>query len=231
VLPALSLDNTLLEGTEDEKAEMFFSYGTLYAEAKQTKKRSENVFLQESSQLPVELQTFTNRTEFRQSNQSREFVRTDEDETSQQGYIKMGSILHHVFSTIRTTDDITSALQQLEQEGVLYDEDITAAKVTALLRKRLEDPRVRDWFSNKWTLYNECAILFTDATGKVVERRPDRVMSDGQKMVVVDFKFGRPRPEYQEQVHQYMQLLHEMGHSEVEGYLWYVYSNKIEKVS
>ena len=231
VLPTLSLDNTILEGTEDEKTEMFFSYGTLYAEAKQTKKRSENVFLQESSQLPVELQTFTNRTEFRQSNQSREFVRTDEDETSQQGYIKMGSILHHVFSTIRTTDDITSALQQLEQEGVLYDEDITAAKVTALLRKRLEDPRVRDWFSNKWTLYNECAILFTDATGKVVERRPDRVMSDGQKMVVVDFKFGRPRPEYQEQVHQYMQLLHEMGHSEVEGYLWYVYSNKIEKVS
>ena len=27
-----------------------------------------------------------------------------------------------------------------------------------------------------------------------------------------------------------MQLLQQMGHSQVEGYLWYVYSNKIEEV-
>ena len=55
-------------------------------------------------------------------------------------------------------------------------------------------------------------------------------MGDGQRTLVVDFKFGRPRPEYHEQVREYMHLLQQMGHPNVEGYLWYVYANKIEKV-
>ena len=53
---------------------------------------------------------------------------------------------------------------------------------------------------------------------------------DGEKMVVVDFKFGTPRPAYVSQVSEYMQLLHQMGYPQVEGYLWYVYNGKIDKV-
>lgn len=231
VLPELELDNMTLEGVDNEKEEMFFSYGTLYTPAKQQERVSANVFLQKSNQLSVDMDTYDSRTEFRQSNKSREFIESEGDEdATKQGYIKIGSILHRVFSTIRTTSDIDSALQQLEQEGVLYDESITASKITTLLRKRLENPTVNDWFTPRWTLYNECTILTTDADGKVVERRPDRVMSDGRRMVVVDFKFGHPRPEYHEQVREYMQLLQQMGHPHVEGYLWYVYSNKIETV-
>ena len=60
--------------------------------------------------------------------------------------------------------------------------------------------------------------------------RPDRVMTDGREMIVVDFKFGSPRPEYREQIRQYMALLGRMGYAQVKGYLWFVYSNKIEEV-
>ena len=231
VLPDLSLEGMQLEGVDDEQTELYFFYGTLYTPEKCQESRSDNVFLQTSLPLAVDMESFDSKTEFRQSNKSREFIETeDEGDAIQQGYIKIGSILHHVFSTIRTTADIESALQQLEQEGVLYDESITASKITALLRKRLENPVVNDWFSSRWKLYNECTILTTDSEGNVVERRPDRVMGDGQRMVVVDFKFGHPRPEYHEQVREYMELLRQMGHSQVEGYLWYVYSNKIEEV-
>lgn len=231
VLPDLSLDDFVLEGADDENDELFFSYGTLYIPPQKEKSHSNNVFLQTASQQYVDMGIYDSKTEFCQSNKSREFIEADDEEdATQQGYIKIGSVLHHVFSTIHTTDDIDTSLQQLEQEGVLYDETITVAKVTSLLRKRLENPMVRNWFSPRWRLYNECTILTTDSDGKVIERRPDRVMSDGQKMIVVDFKFGRPRPEYHQQVREYIQLLHEMGHTEVEGYLWYVYSNKIEEV-
>lgn len=233
VLPELQkqLEGTVLNGMEDEHADITFSYGTLSIEKEEQKKVSENVFLQPSAPLPIDIVTYGNQTEFRQSNKSREFVETDEEETKQQGYIKMGSVLHHVFSTIHTTNDIEDALRQLEQDGILYDDEVTMAKVKEMLRKRLEHPRVSDWFSGKWTLYNECTILFTDDNGRVVERRPDRVMTDGCRMIVVDFKFGHPRPEYQEQVREYMNLLHDMGNRQVEGYLWYVYSNKIEPVA
>ena len=231
VLPELELDGMVLEGVEDEQADIFFSYGTLCVHQEKQQQHTENVFLQPSGQLSLEIETFDSKTEFRQSNKSQQFVQAnEEEEDQQQGYVKMGSILHHVFSTIRTVADIDVALRQLEQEGILYDDEITAAKVSSMLRKRLESPRVKEWFSDKWTLYNECSILYTDADGHVCERRPDRVMSDGQRLVVVDFKFGHPRPEYQEQVREYMTLLQQMGHHQVEGYIWYVYSNQIESV-
>ena len=55
-------------------------------------------------------------------------------------------------------------------------------------------------------------------------------MTDGKEMIVVDFKFGKPKTEYHEQVREYMDLLHKMGHENIKGYLWYVYNNKIEEV-
>jgi hypothetical protein len=141
----------------------------------------------------------------------------------------MGNVLHHIFSTIRTTADIDAALHQLESEGILYDREVTLERITTMLRRRLENPRVADWFSGRWTLYNECTILSIE-NGTVVERRPDRVMTDGTQWVVIDFKFGSPKPEYTNQVQEYMQLIASMGHTNIHGYLWFVYSNKIEEV-
>ena len=63
-----------------------------------------------------------------------------------------------------------------------------------------------------------------------MERRPDRVMTDGLETHVVDFKFGKHNPEYITQVQEYMELLSQMGMPHVHGWLWYVYSNKIEEV-
>ena len=180
--------------------------------------------------MPIPIITYENKVEFRQSNQSKDFINDDNKET--QSYIQTGNILHKVFSSIRTSADIDAALRQLEQEGILYDDHNTLDKITSMLRKRLEHPKVADWFSDRWTLYNECAILSYD-DGHVVERRPDRVMTDGKEWIVVDFKFGSPKPEYPEQVQEYMQFIQAMHRDEpitIRGYLWYVYSNKIEEV-
>jgi hypothetical protein len=63
-----------------------------------------------------------------------------------------------------------------------------------------------------------------------VERRPDRVLSDGEHTIVIEFKFGQARNEYHDQVREYMSLLSQMGYHDVKGYLWFVYSNRIEEV-
>ena len=100
---------------------------------------------------------------------SQAFIEADEsDEIERLNYIQTGSVLHQIFSMIRTTDDIEDALKQLQFEGVLYDEQITPERITAMLRKRLQDPRVADWFSPRWTLFNECTIL-TMEDGEVKE--------------------------------------------------------------
>ena len=123
--------------------------------------------------------------------------------------------------------------REMEQEGVLYGEgELTRQHLTQMIRNRVESSRVAEWFKpGRWQLFNECAILSIDSeSGRVAKRRPDRVMTDGEQTIVVDFKFGRDRSEYHEQVKQYMALLRDMGHKNVKGYLWLVYKNEIIEV-
>ena len=190
---------------------------------------SQNPFLQPVTPELITLETFDAKTSFRQSNKSRDFIEGD-DEQQEISYIKLGSVLHELFSTIRTTSDIGPALQQMELDGILYDDDVTREKLTNMLHKRLEGEMAKNWFSERWKLFNECSILQLNSQGEMQERRPDRVMTDGKETHVVDFKFGSPKPAYKEQVREYMELLRQMGMPNVKGWLWYVYSNKIEEV-
>lgn len=236
VLNRLVLDGASIVEPEEKDRPILFEYGTWTTSSPKNKERdlSANVFLQKAEPLDVKVESYDSRVDFRQSNTSKDFVDDSsltEDERQRKQYVKMGNILHHLFSQIRTTKDIPDILRQLEYDGVLYDEDVSAEKIKVMLEKRLTHPKVSDWFSNKWNLFNECSIIRTDEKGELVERRPDRVMTDGSRTIVVDFKFGAQREEYHQQVREYMQLLQQMGHTQVEGYLWYVYSNQIKEVN
>ena len=232
------LETATLEGLEDEKGVLHFAYPhsttnispSSFLLPPSSKNTSQNPFLQPSDPINVAVRTFACKVNFQQSNRSRNFVEGDDEDAQQRRqYIQTGSVLHEIFSTIRTAADIPDALQRLQFEGVLYDENITIERIKEMLKKRLEHPRVRDWFSDRWTLFNECTILSVE-DGQLHERRPDRVMTDGHEWIIVDFKFGAPHPEYHDQVREYMQLLASMGHQHISGYLWYVYSNRIEEV-
>ena len=236
VLGKLELEGASIEEPEEKDQPIVFEYGTWTTASLKNKEKdlSANVFLQKAEPLDVKIESYDSRVEFRQSNTSKDFVDDSsltEEEQQRKQYVKMGNILHHLFSQIRTTKDIPDILRQLEYDGVLYDEEVSAEKIKAMLEKRLTHPKVMDWFSDKWTLFNECSIIRTDEQGELVERRPDRVMTDGSRTIVVDFKFGAQREEYHQQVREYMQLLQQMGHTQVEGYLWYVYSNQIKEVN
>ena len=223
------LNEGRLTGLEDADQPLVYEYGTPTASRQEMEtKKTANVFLQPSDAIHVTVTTNEVKTEFRQSNQSREFINGD-DEQAGTSYIQLGSILHRIFSVIRTKDDIGTALHQLESEGIIYDDVVTLERISTMLRQRLEHPKVAEWFSGRWTLFNECTILSME-DGEVKEHRPDRVMTDGKEWIVVDFKFGRQKNDYPKQVRNYMNLLKTMGHTEVKGYLWYVYSNIIEEV-
>ena len=56
-------------------------------------------------------------------------------------------------------------------------------------------------------------------------------MIKDNEAVVVDYKFGKERQEYDIQVRDYMQLLSAIGYTNVKGYVWYVYKNYIKEVS
>ena len=217
------------DGTKQKEADILFEFGELDTQQKKKEEKNDNVFTASSENFNIEIAVDPTLPEFRQSNKSRDFIQGDEEEEQQKYYIKMGTVLHALFSTIQTKADIEKALSQLELDGILYDENVSKERIEKMLKKRLESDQVRDWFSDKWTVFNECSILSVE-DGKMVEHRPDRVIKNDHELKVIDFKFGKPKEEYHTQVRQYMELLSGMGYSNVKGYLWYVYPNKIEEV-
>ncbi len=238
VLPEITgqLSGATYEGEADKEQPLVFSYGEATIatiDTIPTKAPIKNPFLTKSEPLSVGIEVFSPKVSFKQSNKSIDFSRTDDDDEQQSktNYIQLGSVLHQVFSTIRTAKDVDKALRQLELEGIIYDRHITRERIEDLIRKRLADSRVADWFSDRWTLFNECTILSVNPSdNKVYERRPDRVLTDGNETVVIDYKFGKERDDYHDQVREYMTLLRQMGHTKVKGFLWFVYSNRIVEV-
>lgn len=225
------MQETLARLTSDFEASTPFERGTLCLPRKRNEKVVTNLMVQRPENIRVGFESYNRPLEFKQSNRSAAFIRGDEaGEDRQQLYLRQGRLLHRIFSAIRTADDVEPLMQQMQMEG-LFGSRLSIDDVKRIVAHALAHPQGSDWFTPKWRLFNEQAIVFRQA-GDTILRRPDRVMlsPDGEKVVVVDFKFGKPRPEYTTQVSEYMQLLRQMDYPEVEGYLWYVYKGKIEKI-
>ncbi|WP_315362442.1 UvrD-helicase domain-containing protein [Prevotella jejuni] len=218
-----------------ENGPISFELGTLSTceERVEKGKATENPFELSPKTHKLKIETFPHPVSFRQSNKSHDFIKGEDiDPSDARRYIKVGNVLHQLFSTILTEADIEPRLKELEQAGIIYNDDITSRELQNKISCALSNEKVKNWFSPRWTLFNECTILDYDKeTGDVYEHRPDRVMTDGKEMIVVDFKFGKPRDEYHEQVQRYMRLLMRMGYKQVSGYIWYVLRNEIVPTS
>ncbi len=228
-----------IDGLDEQSQVLTLTYGSLDVckaseegeDEKNTSDEDENedkvsnVFEPKVSSIQVNICSHKSNAEFRQSNESRRFADDATDEADRNRMCRKGSVMHQVFSTIRTTDDIEKALMRMEFDGTLYGEGVTHDGLVAEITQKFENEQVKEWFSPKWTLYNERSIITPDS-----EFRPDRVMTDGKETIVVDFKFGKPNRSYHEQVRNYVSLLKDMQMPDVKGYLWYVNENKIESV-
>ncbi|MBF1475411.1 UvrD-helicase domain-containing protein [Prevotella pallens] len=227
------LQGSLLSFPDDIGSEIHFEYGTLVPETHEKEHAvADNPFLIKPDKHIVSIATYPQAATFKQSNKSIEFVKgEDVDPSDRTRYIKIGNVLHQLFSTIYTTADIPTRLNELEQQGIIYNDEITSAQLRTRIEDAITNPQVQEWFSKSWQLYNECTILeYNKDTNEMEEHRPDRVMTDGKEFVVVDFKFGKEREEYKKQVQQYMEILIRMGHKKVSGYLWYVVKNNVVEV-
>ena len=225
-------DDCSFQGKDQSEEALELVYGTLEGEDtvdKGGKTASDNPFESPSETQEIRIETHKTPIGFRQSNKSEEFVRGEETDAPT-SYIKMGTILHQLFSSIHTQEDIEPHISQLVSDGIITDDGLIAQ-----LRKQVEaslaNPTVAEWFRPGWKLYNECSILqYNPADGTTTEQRPDRVMSDDERTIVVDYKFAKPRPEHATQVKSYIELLRKIGHQNVSGFLWYVLRNEVVAV-
>jgi ATP-dependent exoDNAse (exonuclease V) beta subunit len=120
-----------------------------------------------------------------------------------------------------------------------------AEQLTESINKAFENATIAEWFSDKWEqTYSENDIILPireiekakeeaqkRGEKEKLTRRPDRVMINGNRVVVVDYKFGHKQTSnHRNQIIRYTELLREMGYTDIEGYLWYVNMGLCSKV-
>ena len=112
----------------------------------------------------------------------------------------------------------------------LYDgliTDLQAPVVIEMLSGRIKEVEKYAWFGVDPTdVLNEISLIDTD--GQVY--RPDRVIRTGDKVVIVDYKFGEHYRKYERQMNKYMQLWRRMGYDDVSAFLWYIHTGEVIQV-
>lgn len=136
-----------------------------------------------------------------------------------------GIVLHDILSRVRVPSDLEAAVRESFNEGSVSEEDMP--EIISLLSSRIDAVAERRWFAGDVDIdRNEVTVI--DRDGEIY--RPDRVVIDGGMVQIIDYKFGRPSPEYKSQIRNYARLYREMGYSDVRSSLWYVRQGRIVDV-
>jgi ATP-dependent exoDNAse (exonuclease V) beta subunit len=138
--------------------------------------------------------------------------------------INYGLLMHEILETVLTADDVPDAVRNMLLQGRITENE--RSSIEKKIIEAMARPEVKDWFSPGLKVMNESEILSPDGTAK----RPDRVVITDEKVIVIDFKFGKEKGAYLKQVIDYKKLLDSMEAKPVEAYLWYVDNNNIIKV-
>ena len=132
-----------------------------------------------------------------------------------------GIVLHSILSGVQVAGDLRGAVDEAIFAGRLSPEE--GEDAFRLLQQRIEAHK--DWFAEK--SLNETSVF--DANGE--GRRPDRVIIRGNKVTVIDYKFGDSTPKsdarYSKQVREYMDIFRSIGYENVSGSVWYVVTDKL----
>ena len=132
-----------------------------------------------------------------------------------------GNIIHHALSKIVNSENVESTIEELHLNGI-----ITLKQTNELKKNILEiisNPLLNKYFNKDCVLKTEAEILLKD--GSVL--RPDRVVIEGNKAIVIDYKTGGIKKNHEDQIHRYALILEEMGYAETEKILVYTDLKKI----
>jgi ATP-dependent helicase/nuclease subunit A len=179
---------------------------------------------------PVDPWQFTAYPVMQQDHRIKVRMRSDEYFVDEEGKFHTsrmyGNIMHMIFSRLDTLSDVERVVEQIHREGLIPSQEQEPMRHSIL--EMIRRSGAEKWFSSGTSaVYKERSILCGDGT--VI--RPDRVMIEGDRATVVDFKFGESEREYYlRQVSGYMQRLSDLGYGEVRGYVWYAQLGKTIQV-
>ncbi len=190
-----------------------FAYGNLPAYKSKVKKAEDN-FLN-----VYQFRDFNDRIQLRLNSEG--FLIENDDHRTVKN---TGKLVHEILSSVKTEEDIERACNKSLNEGSISKTE--GEEILKKFRKSMNHPEIKRWFDGNYRILNERNLLLP---GKIL--RPDRIMINGNNALVVDYKWGEiQQKKYHRQVAQYAEALKKCGFEKVEGFIWYINLEVVEKV-
>lgn len=135
-----------------------------------------------------------------------------------------GRLLHEALSRLQHREDIQRVVNSLHTDGWLATDEMSAMHTT--LEQLLRHEQIGSWFDPQWQAMAEQSLLMPDGS----TLRPDRVLLKGDEAIIIDYKTGRQRASYAQQVQTYAAAISDMGYQVTGTYLLYTDDLTIESV-
>lgn len=136
-----------------------------------------------------------------------------------------GVVLHDIMADIRVPSDVGGAVDAACASGNLTSAQ--ADHVKELLSRRVAEAQGLGWFPadpSKVMVEND----IIDVDGQVY--RPDRVVIEDGKVLVIDYKFGQHHNKYERQMRIYSEIFRRMGYADVTAVLWYLQTGEYKVI-
>jgi ATP-dependent exoDNAse (exonuclease V) beta subunit len=127
-----------------------------------------------------------------------------------------GTLIHETLASIRTSADIPAVVAAQVAANMLGQEE--ADKLLSRVTATVEHELLKEYFAENVQLKPEAGILTPG--GDVF--RPDRVIFNENETLILEFKTGLPKPGHETQLHNYGDILQQMGYSGIRKLLVYL---------
>ena len=138
-----------------------------------------------------------------------------------------GILIHDLLAKLETAEDLDWIIDEAYVLGRINQYNIYLVK--EILTNILKHSALSSFYKNEYTVWNERDILIPNKENI----RLDRLMKSDDKMIIIDYKTGKPKREDLNQIEHYQNTVIQMFNpKEIQSYLVYIHeNNEIEVVS
>ena len=138
-----------------------------------------------------------------------------DDDVKAEG-MKWGNIVHDVLSGIKDFDDAENIIDNMLTEGIVNERE--ADEIKNYVNEMFSDTEISQFFSPGLDVRTEADII----TPENKLYRPDRVIFEKDRSIVIDFKTGAEQDKHKTQILNYAALLSDINGKSCDKYLIYL---------
>ena len=165
-------------------------------------------------------QRWRNRLAVKKRSGSLAYTKTGESAAT----LNWNQTIHTILAKVEYFEDLPEVLDEVYFEGLISREEQEVIRAT--IEKLFQLPEVGDWFSPKWKVRTSLPILVKES----FITRPDRVLTQDETAIAIDFKLGAQEEAHAKRVKLYTRLLRSMKYRKVKGYLLYLDTSEVVEV-